>query len=110
MSLANKVVQFDADSDLVNDWVHGPAIGTGSTITTDSGVVPTPAKLMKDKGDLIDTVVGAIGGLPFGYQHSNTISFSTTLEDNTNVISGGPLTVANGVIITIPSSSVWSIV
>ena len=48
MSLTNKVAQFDADSDLVNAWVHGPATGVGSTVTTDSGTVATPAKLMHD--------------------------------------------------------------
>lgn len=49
MSLTNKVAQFDADSDLVNAWVHGPASGTGSTVTTDSGALRTPAKLIDDK-------------------------------------------------------------
>lgn len=48
MSLSNKVAQFDADTGLVNAWVHGPASGAGSTITTDSGPVRTPAKLMAD--------------------------------------------------------------
>lgn len=48
MSLPNKVAQFDEDSDLAHSWVHGPATGAGSTITTDSGVVDTPAKLIAD--------------------------------------------------------------
>ncbi len=61
MSLTNKVAQFDADSNLVNAWVHGPASGVGSTITTDSGTVRTPAKLIADKEDEIN--VGAVSVL-----------------------------------------------
>ena len=45
MSLTNKVAQFDADSDLVNAWVHG---GPTTSITTDSGSVRSPAKLIAD--------------------------------------------------------------
>jgi lysophospholipase L1-like esterase len=61
MSLTNKVAQFDADSDLVNAWVHGPASGAGSTVTTDSGTVRTPAKLIADQevnfADQIDSLL-----------------------------------------------------
>jgi lysophospholipase L1-like esterase len=45
MSLTNKVAQFTADSDLVNEWVHG---GSTTSITTDSGPVRSPAKLIAD--------------------------------------------------------------
>lgn len=45
MSLTNKVAQFDADSDLVNAWVHG---GPTTSITTDSGLVRSPAKFTGD--------------------------------------------------------------
>lgn len=45
MSLTNKVAQFTADSDLVNAWVHG---GPTASITTDSGLVRSPAKLIAD--------------------------------------------------------------
>lgn len=61
MSLPNKVAQFDADSDLVNAWVHGPASGTGSTVTTDSGPVRTPAKLIFDQNAAInEAAVGVL--------------------------------------------------
>ena len=47
MPLTNKVAQFTADSDLVNEWVHG---GPTTSITTDSGPVrsPTTFKLAVD--------------------------------------------------------------
>jgi len=54
MSLTNKVVQFDADSDLVNAWVHG---GVTDSITTDSGTVASPAKLIADNEAEIQAVI-----------------------------------------------------
>lgn len=57
MSLTNKVAQFDADSDLVNAWVHGPASGAGSTVTTESGTVRTPAKLIADNEAELQAVI-----------------------------------------------------
>ncbi len=110
MSLTNKVAQFDIDSDLVNAWVNGPATGVGSTITTDSGEVSTPAKLIKDKSDAIDNALEGIAPFTYGYQHSNTVWLNSVIQDNCNVISGGPLTVVDGVTVTVPSSSVWTIV
>ena len=65
MSLTNKVAQFDTDSDLVNAWVHGPATGAGSTITTNSGTVDTPAKLIATtKENLQDFILGNFSLLP----------------------------------------------
>ena len=60
MSLTNKVAQFDADSDLVNAWVHGPASGTGSTVTTDSGALRTPAKLIADNQANFDQITAQV--------------------------------------------------
>lgn len=48
MSLTNKVAQFDADSDLVNRWVHGPAVAPGDTVLMGSSQIRTPAKLIAD--------------------------------------------------------------
>lgn len=48
MTLANKVQQFSDDADLVHGIVHGPASGTGSTVTTEGGGVRTLAKLVAD--------------------------------------------------------------
>ena len=62
MSLTNKVAQFDADSDLVNAWVHG---GVTDSITTDSGVVASPAKLIADtSAELQSFIIGNFKLLP----------------------------------------------
>lgn len=87
MTLANKVAQFDIDSDLVNAWLHGPASGTGSTITTDSGTVDTPAKLIADKNAEINLaaqnlplLAGSAGSSLIGYLPSGTGAVATTVQ------------------------------
>lgn len=55
---------------------------------------------------------GASGGPgnPFVYQHDNTITSSFTLTQGKNGISAGPLSIADGVTVTVPDGSTWSIV
>ena len=62
MLLTNKVSQFATDSNTVHAWVHGPASGTGSTVTTDAGPLRTPAKLIADLETSISA--GVFGSLP----------------------------------------------
>jgi hypothetical protein len=50
-----------------------------------------------------------IGGM--GYiENSATISVSSTINAGNNAISGGPVTIASGVTVTVPSGSVWTVV
>jgi len=60
------------------------------------------------------TAWGSIGGGASAggaiYENSNSISSSYTLTSNTNGMSAGPITIANGVTVTIPSGSTWVIV
>lgn len=50
-----------------------------------------------------------IGGM--GYiENANTISVSSTINTGNNAISGGPVTVASGVTVTVPSGSTWTVV
>lgn len=44
------------------------------------------------------------------WQHSNTINENITIETNYNALSAGPITVASGYTVTVPSGSVWTIV
>lgn len=62
MSLTNKVAQFNADSDLVSAWVHG---GVTDSITTDSGTVALPAKLIANASEDIQSfLLGNFNLLP----------------------------------------------
>jgi hypothetical protein len=76
MTLANKVAQFDLDSDLVNAWVHGPASGAGSTITTDSGPVRTPAKLIADQDAAINLAAEGVLAAATSYSEAALASLN----------------------------------
>ena len=52
--------------------------------------------------------VGAVEGI--FWQNPSTVSSSYTLPANTNSFTAGPLTVADGVTITIPDGSAWTII
>ena len=58
---------------------------------------------------------GSIGGgsniTPFGlFENAKLISADYTITTNNNAISGGPIEVATGVNVTVPSGSVWTVV
>lgn len=44
------------------------------------------------------------------YENANTISTNYTIGSGNNAISAGPITIASGVTVTVPSGSVWAIV
>ena len=54
----------------------------------------------------VDEIVASNGLLV----HSNTVSTSFTVPANSNIISAGPITVASGATVTLPSGGVWTIV
>jgi hypothetical protein len=55
------------------------------------------------------TAGGAAGGGTDDvfYENSNTVTQSYTISTNKNALSAGPITVNNGVVITVPASSTW---
>jgi hypothetical protein len=44
------------------------------------------------------------------FENANTISANYTIGTSNNAISAGPITVASGITVTVPSGSVWTIV
>lgn len=63
------------------------------------------------------TAWGAIGGGATGggsdkwaVEHDNTVNSSYTITSGRNVISAGPITIASGATVTVPSGSNWAIV
>lgn len=44
------------------------------------------------------------------YENSQTVSSSYTLSTNKNAMTAGPVSIASGVVVTIPSGSNWVIV
>lgn len=46
-----------------------------------------------------------------GYiENAGTVNTSSTINTNNNAISGGPVSVASGAVVTVPSGSVWTVV
>ena len=46
-----------------------------------------------------------------GYiENAGTVNTSSTINTSNNAISGGPVSVASGVVVTVPSGSVWTVV
>lgn len=50
------------------------------------------------------------GGNPFMYENDTTVTADYTLTTGKNGMSAGPITIADGVSVTIPTGSVWTIV
>lgn len=44
------------------------------------------------------------------YENSTTVSSDYTITSGRNAVSAGPITIADGVTVTIPSGSNWSVV
>jgi len=55
-------------------------------------------------------VGGANGGGGAIFENANTVSANYTITTNKNGMSAGPITVASGVTVTVPSGSRWAIV
>ena len=52
------------------------------------------------------SVVGSMGYI----ENSATVSVDSAINDGNNAISGGPVTINSGVVVTIPSGSTWTVV
>ena len=44
------------------------------------------------------------------YENSNVLTESYTITDGKNAITAGPISIADGVIVTVPANSVWTVV
>lgn len=60
-------------------------------------------------GNVIEVGVGFGAGGAI-VENSNTISANYTMTSGRNGVSAGPITIASGVTVTVPSGSVWVIV
>lgn len=91
------VVQVGAGllSALGDAAISSPASGQALTYNGTNWVNSTPSGAVAS---------GAI------YENSQTISANYTLTSGKNGLSAGPITIASGVTVTVPSGSVWAIV
>ena len=54
-------------------------------------------------------IVGSGNNIVF-FENDSTITASYTITANRNAMSAGPITINSGVVVTVPSGSVWTIV
>jgi len=78
-------------------------VGTGNTFAVAGGKVD------------ISIAGGAGGAVGAGtdkvfYENDISVASSYSISNGKNAMSAGPITLANGVVVTIPNGSVWSVV
>ena len=68
----------------------------------------TPSSSTFFRGDGVWASAGAIGDI--FYENGQTVSSNYTITSGKNAMSAGPITIANGVTVTIPDGSSWAVV
>jgi hypothetical protein len=94
----------------------GTYTSSGTTLSRDtvldssnSGSLVSFAAGSKDVFVAYPAERAVIGGM--GYvENAATVTQSSTINAGNNAISGGPVTIASGVTVTVPSGSVWTVV
>lgn len=100
----------------------------GKTGNTGSAIVPSGTTAQRDgsptngyfryNSDLdsfegyVDGAWGGVGGAQAGgviYENNQTVTASYTMTTNKNGMSAGPISIANGITVTIPTGSTWVI-
>ena len=82
---------------------------TGSNLTFNSATGALGATSYTGDGSSLTGVASAVADGCI-YENSQTISNNYTISTNKNALSAGPITIANGVTLTIPSGSTYVIV
>jgi len=86
--------------------------GTDKLQTTSGGVTVTGTVAATSYTGDGSSLTGVASAVADGciYENSQTISNNYTITTNKNALSAGPITIANGVTLTIPSGSTYTIV
>lgn len=72
------------------------------------GATGTPSSNTYLRGDGTWSTAGAIGSI--FYENAQTVSSNYTITSGNNAMSAGPITIATGVTVTVPTGSNWVIV
>jgi len=124
-SQSGQAGQFLTTNGSVLDWadVLPPQSGQAGQFLTTNGTVPDWAEVdaLPDQtghaGEFLTTDGTDASWIPvqanstsFGlFEHAHTITANYDIASGNNAISGGPIVVANGATVTVPSGSVWTI-
>ena len=84
----------------------------GTTASAFSGGDKVELRITAGEMNAIETAINGINPVGTGavYENSNTITANYTMTSSKNGVSAGPVTVATGITVTIPTGSRWVIV
>ena len=84
----------------------------GTTASAFSGGDKVELRITAGEMNAIETAINGINPVGTGavYENSNTITANYTMTSSKNGVSAGPVTVATGITVSIPTGSRWVIV
>jgi hypothetical protein len=92
----------------------GSQPSAGNLVEGELGINTTDRKMFtkNSSGLVVPIGGGAAGGGANGvfYENDTNVTVSYTITTGKNAMSAGPITVDSGVVVTVPSGSVWTIV
>jgi len=104
-------IRIDGTNTAANPGITGADTDTGLSFGTNEVSINTDTDTFEG---FDGTAWGSIGGGASAggaiYEVSQTISADYTITAGTNGLSAGPITIDDGVTVTIPSGSTWTIV
>jgi hypothetical protein len=130
-TLSNKTIDLDSNTVTGTEAEFNAALQSRDFVTKDSStgaaVIPVGTSVQRTQeanGSIryntdIDQYEGytetewqPLGGARGGafFENSVTVSADYTISTNKNAMSAGPISIDNGVTVTVPNGSVWSIV
>jgi len=87
-------------------------VGTAITMYGSTGII-SATKFFGDGSSLTNVSAGAVGGASTNavfYENDVEVKVDYTISTSKNAMSAGPVGIATGITVTIPSGSTWTIV
>ena len=107
------LITFDANG---TDAIKLPRGTTAQRPTGTEGYIRANSTLSRFEG-FINGVWGLLGGGAVGggadavfYENDITVTANYTITTNKNAMTAGPITINNGVTVTVPNGSTWSVI
>ena len=102
--VAGATITDDNTTNATRYLMMGPSTSGNYTVANTSS---SKLQFNPSKGELTANAHPATSGM---LVHSNVINSDYTLDTNNNAVSAGPISIANGVTVTVSSGAIWTIV
>ena len=110
------ILKVDQDNQRIGIGTTNPQatlqVGTAITMYGSTGIISATA-FYGDGSSLTNVSAGAVGGASTNavfYENDQEVRVDYTISTSRNAMSAGPVGVATGITVTIPSGSTWTIV